>query len=145
MTCKCQRLFHLVELTQTIIYMFPGISLFLISPVFQLIFFLSFICLKSTLVKCIFFLPLCLHYFFFFFFNGSIFFSKTYNCLIFIECLLKVLLKYFSWEWFSFHISFCINFIINTTSIKFLILYFFLIKLTIFLSLLIHSEFCILA
>ncbi len=126
-TSKCQGLFHFIKLTKTFIYMFPSVTSLLISPIFLLIFFLSFISFKSTLIKCLFFLLLSKHHFFFFFFNWSIFFSKTNNLMIFVECLLKILFKSFSWEWFSLQISFRINFKINSSSIELLIFHFFLI------------------
>ena len=145
MTGKCQGLFHFIKLTETFIYMLPGVAFLLISPIFLLVIFLSFISFKSTLIKCLFFLLLSKHNFFFFFFNRSILFSKTNNLMIFIECMLKVLLKSLSWEWFTLQISFRVYFKINSTSIEFLVINFFLINLTILSNLYIYSEFRILA
>jgi hypothetical protein len=65
--------------------------------------------------------------------------------MIFIECMLKVLLKSLSWEWFTLQISFRVYFKINSTSIEFLVINFFLINLTILSNLYIYSEFRILA
>ena len=135
MTGKRQGLFHFIKLTETIIYMFPCIALLLISPIFQLIFFLSFISFKGTLIKCLLFLFLSKHNFFFFFLNRSILFSETNNLMIFIERMLKILLKFLSWEWLSLQISFRIYFIINPTSIKLLFFNFILINQTIFCDL----------